>query len=1014
MSRMWRFFKIDLDNLGLEPGNLLRLGFPDDENYLVQRYSNPHTCLRDHFRLQLDDDLAYAFESFEDAVRAGGQALALQWVEARAKSEQSLRHDEALAKDFLLTAGPLSRLPALRRTKRVTLTGGAFEPGNVIHSPSDRARAALCSTMRALPECQKCCQEIFEGGHTQDIKDLTSYSWRQLGPTIGEGLTRSNSMIRQDMDTEWQGKTTAEQAQRAFKFSQAARATRAAEAEPKTTGLQIQVVSPGTVLGIPQPQPKGGSDPLRRAGAEDHQEGQGSAPPKPKAAGGSPATEESRFFEMPSDSASWLRTQRDTDLPALMRDKQVGREEWMRLRHDLMPLLRQGPIIFLAQARQLLPRQLLMQPAASEYQSTKSISVRVGQAEQISEAEEDSSEENSGEVIQMAKQKVQESRQGEEVDFDDLDILDELEEAAAAIRKERREQRRRRRAAREVWIREAKLEAKRATHQSTNDSPGTTQEQPPWLWKQLAKEAFKRGDYYQAQLFYTKEAQCLGLEPFSVPFSDDGAANVCNEPSSHSHQAELATALSNRALCFTRLRHFDAALLDGRRASLLRPNWGRAWSRIGAAATALGAFAEACDAWRKAVQLDPCDEALEGLEEACRRSSLKVAGKEQGNEALRARDWHGAIACFTEALAAIPRQSATADGYSLLRCILYSNRSGAFARAGRWTAATRDAEFALAEGQTYPKAYTRLGVALLGSRENEKAYAAFAKALKEEERNQAASKGRQACLHLVPQWLSSAAKQRRTKLLRDACRPRRNSRVFLLSELRFGHASNEAWVHGIHATKFLDDVLILTGNVADSLRALERALTALRPKFRRIFYTPGNNEMWITPLELQMFPDSLCKLWAILELCDRLGIDVAPAAISEGVFVVPLFSWYNPEFDTEDPYPDTQFQHDKHAKWPMDPNHQVWRYMLALNKAELKRPYHGTVLTFSHFVPRSSLPVSREYGGAKVSGCAELDDQLRDARSSCHLYGHTFKNFSKEIDGVAYINYAHKSGGLGT
>ncbi|CAK9026113.1 unnamed protein product [Durusdinium trenchii] len=691
--------------------------------------------------------------------------------------------------------------------------------------------------------------------------------------------------------------------------------------------------------------------------------------------------------------------------------KRVGREEWMRLRHDLMPLLRQGPIIFLAQARQLLPRQLLMQPAASEYQSTKSISVRVGQAEQISEAEEDSSEENSGEVIQMAKQKVQESRQGEEVDFDDLDILDELEEAAAAIRKERREQRRRRRAAREVWIREAKLEAKRATHQSTNDSPGTTQEQPPWLWKQLAKEAFKRGDYYQAQLFYTKEAQCLGLEPFSVPFSDDGAANVCNEPSSHSHQAELATALSNRALCFTRLRHFDAALLDGRRASLLRPNWGRAWSRIGAAATALGAFAEACDAWRKAVQLDPCDEALEGLEEACRRSSLKVAGKEQGNEALRARDWHGAIACFTEALAAIPRQSATADGYSLLRCILYSNRSGAFARAGRWTAATRDAEFALAEGQTYPKAYTRLGVALLGCRENEKAYAAFAKALKEEERNQAASKGRQACLHLVPQWLSSAAKQRRTKLLRDACRPRRNSRVFLLSELRFGHASNEAWVHGIHATKFLDDVLILTGNVADSLRALERALTALRPKFRRIFYTPGNNEMWITPLELQMFPDSLCKLWAILELCDRLGIDVAPAAISEGVFVVPLFSWYNPEFDTEDPYPDTQFQHDKHAKWPMDPNHQVWRYMLALNKAELKRPYHGTVLTFSHFVPRSSLPVSREYGGAKVSGCAELDDQLRDARSSCHLYGHTFKNFSKEIDGVAYINYAHKSGG---
>lgn len=57
---------------------------------------------------------------------------------------------------------------------------------------------------------------------------------------------------------------------------------------------------------------------------------------------------------------------------------------------------------------------------------------------------------------------------------------------------------------------------------------------------------------------------------------------------------------------------------------------------------------------------------------------------------------------------------------------------------------------------------------------------------------------------------------------------------------------------------------------------------------------------------------------------------------------------------------------------------------------------------------------------SQVSGCAELDDQIRDARcnlagwnplaflrgcwilnmigrSSCHLYGHTFKNFSKEL-----------------
>ena len=79
----------------------------------------------------------------------------------------------------------------------------------------------------------------------------------------------------------------------------------------------------------------------------------------------------------------------------------------MRLRHELMPLLKQGPIIFLAQARQLLPRQLLSQPAATEYQATENVSVCVGRgpeaADDAVDAASDSGEENSAEVIQLAK-----------------------------------------------------------------------------------------------------------------------------------------------------------------------------------------------------------------------------------------------------------------------------------------------------------------------------------------------------------------------------------------------------------------------------------------------------------------------------------------------------------------------------------------------------------------------------------------------------------------------------------
>ena len=355
--------------------------------------------LRDHFGLQLDDDLAYAFESFEDVVRAGGQALAVQWVEARVNSEQSLLHD-------FIQGGALGPTRAMNPLKWLNKAGSLkFDLSNIVvptpqsvrqrrkqqaivveppmlpfleqviaqcwessnpkwtallafwlmrlvlrdistcyapspcasprarficgapkasSNPSGEASRGPCQLRSptalagqqlrsrrsggypadrqskggvvfnengipwALPERQKCCQEVFQG-HVQDV------NWRRLGPTIGQlvgfdllelnvlgglrGLiallswilrrrrpplcesstrlgwalrehrswdviTRSeiaeakelvkarvDRMVSQDMDTKWQGKTTAEQVQRAFMFSQAtresARATRA-------------------------------------------------------------------------------------------------------------------------------------------------------------------------------------------------------------------------------------------------------------------------------------------------------------------------------------------------------------------------------------------------------------------------------------------------------------------------------------------------------------------------------------------------------------------------------------------------------------------------------------------------------------------------------------------------------------------------------------------------------------------------------------------------------------------
>merc|ERR1719277_1076414 len=111
--------------------------------------------------------------------------------------------------------------------------------------------------------------------------------------------------------------------------------------------------------------------------------------------------------------------------------------------------------------------------------------------------------------------------------------------------------------------------------------------------------------------------------------------------------------------------------------------------------------------------------------------------------------------------------------------------------------------------------------------------------------------------------------------------------------------------------------------------------------------------MWIHPSEKSRLPDSFSKLWSILKACDELDIDTVPAAVGTGLFIVPLLSWYCATFDTKDPFPDPKLDENKHCKWPIDAEQQVWRYMLALNRVHLSNPFHGTVISFSHFVPRT-------------------------------------------------------------
>jgi len=226
-----------------------------------------------------------------------------------------------------------------------------------------------------------------------------------------------------------------------------------------------------------------------------------------------------------------------------------------------------------------------------------------------------------------------------------------------------------------------------------------------------------------------------------------------------------------------------------------------------------------------------------------------------------------------------------------------------------------------------------------------------------------------------------------------------------LSDIHFDHRENENWVQDLDDCAFQEDVLIVAGNIGDSRMAVNRCLTTLKQKFRRVFYTVGNHEMSITMSEHAKYPDSITKLNMILQDCDDLSVDVFPAPVCEGLTILPLFSWYSAEFDEADPFPDPNSRYDQHCKWPMDPDLQLWKYMTKLNEAFLARPYHGLVVSFSHFLPRRNLPFDKtRKSAAKAVGCEWIDGQVRAANSKLHVYGHSRKKYQQSHSGVRYVN----------
>ncbi|MCT2583377.1 metallophosphoesterase family protein [Actinophytocola gossypii] len=121
-----------------------------------------------------------------------------------------------------------------------------------------------------------------------------------------------------------------------------------------------------------------------------------------------------------------------------------------------------------------------------------------------------------------------------------------------------------------------------------------------------------------------------------------------------------------------------------------------------------------------------------------------------------------------------------------------------------------------------------------------------------------------------------------------------------VSDLHVSYADNREVVRGLRPGS-ADDWLLVAGDVAERFASVEWALGTLRERWAKVFWVPGNHELW-TPPDDPVTLRGVERYEALVELCRRLDIVTPedPYQTWPGpdgpVTIAPLFTLYDYSF----------------------------------------------------------------------------------------------------------------------
>ena len=232
-------------------------------------------------------------------------------------------------------------------------------------------------------------------------------------------------------------------------------------------------------------------------------------------------------------------------------------------------------------------------------------------------------------------------------------------------------------------------------------------------------------------------------------------------------------------------------------------------------------------------------------------------------------------------------------------------------------------------------------------------------------------------------------------------------RIFAISDLHIDYKENRNWISALSEQEYINDVLIVAGDICDKDEELSWAFIMLRKKFKRVLFVPGNHDLWVARKNCD---DSILSYENIINIAGDHDIDTQPVTMDK-LTIIPLLGWYDYTFGRPTPMLVSNWLDYTHCKWPEDfKDKDVTSYFLTINEQYLTIK-NEKIISFSHFLPRidlmpSFIPLNHRIV-YPVLGSMHLEEQIRTIKPFIHLYGHSHVNQHIVKEGIRYINNAY-------